>query len=96
MILKAKKVVHYKFRTGRPRVAPAKPREAAGAQAVAPEPKRVYVGTITTAPGETFALNVPPDADAETIKQAIEKGERERTEETRRLRELFLKGERDE
>jgi hypothetical protein len=68
-----------------------KTRPARQAQPAAPasEPKRVYVGTVSLAPGETFALDVPAGADAATIAALIEAAEREKHAETQRLRQAF-------
>jgi hypothetical protein len=79
-ILKHKCVRHFKFRDGRRQVE----------QSMTPEPKRTYIGTVTVAPGETFAVAFPVDADPEVIKTAIEKAEAEKVEETARLRKMFM------
>jgi hypothetical protein len=83
VVLKAKRnVVARRYPKSRPK------RQAQPA-APASEPKRVYVGTITTAPGETFALDVPAGTDAATIAALIEAAEREKHAETQRLRQAF-------
>lgn len=91
-ILKHKKVVRYKFHAGRP-VAKAAP-QAEGPQAM-PETKRTYLGTVTTAPDETIAIDLPPDATAAEIQAAIEEAERAKQDETQRLRAIFLGGKGD-
>lgn len=81
MILKPKRRRHFRFRDGRNQ-----------AELVTAEPKRTYIGTVTVAPDETFAIALPADldsADPAAIRTAIEAAEREKAEETSRLRRTF-------
>ena len=86
VVLKHKKVRHFKFRDQRRQVE----------QPMTPGPRRTYIGTVTVAPGETFAVALPADldsADPAAIRKAIEAAEAEKAEETRRLREFVGLGE---
>jgi hypothetical protein len=65
------------------------------------EPQRIYLGTVPLdEPGATLALDIPLDADADTIAAAIEAANLARAEaqarESKRLRAIFLDGERHE
>jgi hypothetical protein len=55
--------------------------------------RRIFLGVIETEPGESLAIDIPPDADAAVVQEAIIAAnlerERQRAEESRRLRELF-------
>ena len=83
MILKHKKNRRFKFRDGRQ------------VELVTTEPKRIYLGTVSTAPGETIAIDLPPDATAAEIQAAIEEAERAKRDETQHLRAIFLDGKGD-
>ena len=59
-----------------------------------PDPnKMVFVGALDVTDGELVALVIPPNADAETIRQAIDAANRQKAEaakaESAALSELF-------
>jgi hypothetical protein len=64
------------------------------------EPQRIYLGTVDVDGDVKLALDLPLDADVDTIAAAIERANAERMEaqarESRRLREIFLEGGADE
>jgi hypothetical protein len=60
-----------------------------------PEPhKMVFIGALDVDRGETVTLNIPPDADAATVRSAIEAANAERAakqaQESEALEKLFL------
>jgi hypothetical protein len=80
MILKHKRIRHFKFRDRRNQVKP-----------MTSEPTRTYIATVSMAPGETIALPANIDtADPAIIAAAVEAAEAARRDETQRLREMFL------
>ena len=79
-ILKPKKIRRFKFRDQRRQVE----------QPMTPGPKRTYIGTVTVAPGETFAIAADLDnADPAAIREAIEAAEEAKRKETQHLRQKF-------
>lgn len=61
------------------------------------EKRITYLGTVTLDDGvKTIAFDIPADADADTIKAAIERAEAEKVaaqaRELARLRQMFLTG----
>jgi hypothetical protein len=56
----------------------------------------IYLGTVSAEPDETISFQIPPDASPDAIAAALEAAETERlaarAAETKRLREIFLDG----
>lgn len=58
------------------------------------EPKLIFLGAIDLEPGAAITLNIPQDADAEAVRNAIEAANAERAakqaQELEALEKLFL------
>ena len=53
-----------------------------------PEPQKILLGVLDVSQDEAIALDIPPGADADAVRAAIDKANAERRAETKALREV--------
>ncbi len=61
------------------------------------EPRRILLGVLNVTDGEAIAIDLPMDADAETLQAAIQVAEerkaQDKAQESKKLREIFFEDE---